>query len=301
MKRWPWKRIARAAGVAALAGTLLLSGALAFGIAADDLARVRAFAQAARNWQENPDYRNVADEYATLGSDAMATRALGMSAEEIVMGFRSLPGLPRYLSAHVTSTPHYRAFSSGELAAYLHLTGEQGVADGVNMIEDLGRRERLSDEQIVGFLRGFKLPLSIATDQGAVAGVRRLLADVDAAQPFSIRGDVVQRLRPHIQTIAAEAEIPADVETMTRPQQKRVFHALDDHVKQYDQELWRTKQVSDFLGGIWAAGYGQIYVRAIEWMLRVRLAAQVMFVATVGACAWIVVRRVRSARQRPRS
>src|SRR5688572_6914446 len=159
--------------VAALALTLVVSAALGFGIGGGDVQRLRAFADAVRRWQANPDFRHVQREYVTLGVEAMRGRWLAVSAERIVIGFRSLPGLPLYLAVNESSAAHYRAFSTGELSAYLHLSGEQGVAGGVAMIEHLARRDPPTDAEIAAFLESFKLPVRIVTDAGAIAGVRR--------------------------------------------------------------------------------------------------------------------------------
>jgi hypothetical protein len=261
-----WKRAACAFAYSLLVVLMIFSGALGFGIRGADVDRMRTFAAAVRGWQTNPDFRDVQREYVTLGVDAMRGRLCGLAGEQVVMGFRSLPGLPPYLSVHESSAAHYRAFGSGEIAAYLHLTSEQGIGDAIVMIEDLARRETLSDADIIAFLRGFKLPLDVVTDGGAIASVRRLLADVEASRPFVVRGEIASRLR-----------------SILKPD--TIFSDFDDVVKQADIELWRAKQVSDFLAGIWAQGYGQIYLTGIEWMLRIRLWARVIFVIGVALIA----------------
>ena len=252
---------------------MLVSAALGFGIRSSDVTRMQDFAGAVRRWQTNPDFRQVQREYVTLGVVAMHARWWGVSGERVVMGFRSLPGLPLYLAASDSSAAHYRAFADGEVPAYLHLTSEQGVEDGLRMIEDLGGRERLDDADIVRFLDGFKLPIRVATDTGAVASVRRLLADTQQPpRAFVVRGgDVVNALRRHV---------GGDVRTMRQ---------LDDEIRAADPELWRTKQVGDFLGGIWAQGYGQIYVTGIDWLMSIRNAARFVLLAAALLLAGLIV------------
>lgn len=212
-------------------------------------------------------------EYVALGVAAMRGRWWGVSGEGVVMSFRSLPGLPLYLALHESSGAHYRAFSQGELAAYLHLSSEQGLEDGLRMIEDLGRRDVLPDADIVQFLDSFKLPAPIVTDAGAIASVRRLLADTQRPpRPFLVRGDLIAALRRHIEQHAVTMAV------------------LDDDIRRDDLELWRTKQVSDFLAGVWAQGYGQIYVSGIDWLIRIRNAARVALVVTLALLAWLVAR-----------
>ena len=286
------KRFGRIVAIGTLAALLIASGGIGFGLGRDDVARARAFADAVRNWQKNPDFRNVQREYVTLGVDAMRARMCGASGETIVMAFRSLPGLPEYLRVSPTSAAHYRAFGSGDLAAYLHLTGEQGVGDAIVMIEELGRREVVTDAEAVAFLQGFKLPWPVATDAGAIASVRSLLRDVDGSQTFAIRDDVARRLRELV---------GQDVFNMTRQEQAIEFLSFDREVKARDPELWRAKQVSDFLAGIWAQSYGQVYLSGIEWMLRLRLVARVIFIAAVLAAAAWIARRIKLSRSGPAS
>jgi len=274
--------------------TLIVSAALGFGISSRDVQRLRAFGDAVRRWQTNPDFRDVQREYVALGVEAMRGRWLAVSAERIVMGFRSLPGLPKYLSVNESSAAHYRAFSTGEMSAYLHLTGEQAIPNGVAMVEDLAQHNPPSDGDIVAFLDGFKLPVKIVTDAGAIASVRRLLADTQLPpRPFRIRDNLVTAMQPCI---------PMELTTMSRDQQAAALRRFDDDIKRADPELWRTKQVSDFLCGIWAQGYGQIYLDGIDALLRIRLIARIVFaIALAAAVAWLVVRsrRARLMARRP--
>ena len=272
----------RKARVAALVFTVIVSAALGFGISGRDVQRLNAFGDAVRRWQTDPDFRAVQREYVTLGVESMRGRWLAVPAERIVLGFRSLPGLPIYLSVNESSAAHYRAFSTGEMSAYLHLTSEQGVAAALGMLEDLGRRDSLSDGEIVSFLSGFKLPVPVTTDSGAIASVRRLLADTQhPPRAFTIRGDVAAQLRRHVD---------ANVDRMTRAEQAAAMNAFDATIRAADPELWRTKQVSDFLGGIWAQGYGPIYLDGIEWLLRIRAAARVVLVIALLLTTCLVLR-----------
>jgi hypothetical protein len=263
--------------------TLIVSAALGFGISSRDVQRLHAFGDAVRRWQTNPDFREVQREYVTLGVEAMRGRWLAVSAERIVMGFRSLPGLPKYLSVNESSAAHYRAFSTGEMSAYLHLTGEQAIPNGVAMVENLAQRNPPSDGDIVAFLDGFKVPVKIVTDAGAIASVRRLLADTQLPpRPFTIRDNLATAMAPYI---------PTDLATMSRDAQAAALRRFDDDIKRADLELWRTKQVSDFLCGIWAQGYGQIYLDGIDALMRIRLIARIAFtIAFAAAVVWLIVR-----------
>jgi hypothetical protein len=263
-----------------LALVVALTAALGFGMGATDSRRVNAFRDAVQRWQVNPDYRLVSAEYVTLGVEAMQARVCGLSAGTLVMGFRSIPKLPEHLAVNDTSAAHYEAFSRGEVSAYLHLAGEQGFAEGVDLFERLARRQPLSDEDIVAFLAGFKLPVPTVSDAGAVAGVRRLLADVGTA-PLIVRSEIGTPLRTHV---------AGNLGTMTRSEQGAAFAQLDAGVRSVDVELWRAKQVNDFLAGIWAQGYGQIYLDGINAFFRLQRAARVICVLTLAAGVWLMVR-----------
>jgi hypothetical protein len=276
----------RRAVVITLALVAALAAAVGFGMSSSDARRVRTFADAVRGWQHDPDYRAVSTEYVKLGVEAMQARLCGISAGHVVMGFRSIPGLPDYLAVSDTSAAHYDAFSRGELSAYLHLSSEQGIADGVAMVEQLGRRKPLTDEDVVTFLRGFKLPVPTVTDAGAIAGVRRLLNDIGSTttKPFIVRGDVATSLVSCVE---------GNLATMTRPQQAAAFAEFDSHVRATDPELWRSKQVSDFLAGVWAQGYGQIYLDGINGFFRVQSAARVICFALLLVIAVVLLKAKR--------
>jgi hypothetical protein len=261
---------------------LIISAALGFGFSGRDVQRMRAFGDAVQRWQTNPDFRDVQREYVTRGVEAMRGRWLAVSAERIVMGFRSLPFLPDTLSVNPSSAAHYRAFSTGELSAYVYLTGEQGIPNGVAMVENLGQRNPPpTDADIVAFLEGFKLPVKIVTDAGAIASVRRLLTDTQTPpRPFVIRDNLVAAMQPYL---------PAGLPRMSRDAQSLALRGLDDDIRRANPELWRTKQVSDFLGGIWAQGYGPIYCDGIDWLMRIRTSARVVCAITLVLLCWLFV------------
>lgn len=271
----------------------VVCAAVGFGILPADLRKIETFAAGVSRWQKDPDFRVVEREYVSSGVAAMQARWCGVSARSIVMGFRSLPGLPDSLAVSKGSAAHYRAFATGELSAYLHLTGEQGVPAGVEMIESLGKLPAIADGDIVRFLTGFKLPVPVATDAGAIASVRRLIENVRPATPLVARGDIVASLRSQANELAKSLNVPADPDAMTREQQHLVLDRLDDYVHQTNRELWRTKQVADFLSGIWARGYGQIYLDGIEWLWRIQRVARIAFAIALFILSAALVRRLR--------
>ena len=76
---------------------------------------------------------------------------------------------------------------------------------------------------------------------------------------------------------------PVDPERMSFSQQHQIWRSLDEEVRRTDPELWRTKQLSDFLAGIWSEGYGQIYCQGIDVLMLLRRAGQVIFVLAIAA------------------
>jgi hypothetical protein len=273
--------------VAATLGiVVVVTGALGFGLLPSDAVRLRSFGDAVRRWQANPDHRAVAHEYVTLGVEAMQARWCGVPARDVVMAFRSLPGLPEHLAVNDTSAAHYDAFARGELSAYFHLTGEQGIANGIGMIEQLATHgDVLTDDQIVAFLASFQLPVPTVTDAGAIAGVRRLLADVQPNMPPPLtRTDIAARLLSRVEKNLA---------TMTRAEQTAAFATYDAHIRATDPQPWRSKQISDFLAGIWAQGYGQIYLDGINGFFAIQRLARIVFVIALLTCLAIWTKRRR--------
>src|SRR5688572_2719932 len=291
-RRW-MRRVAAWTLRVALVLTTALLLCVGFGTGAADRARLRAFAEAVERWGRDPDFCDVSREYVTLGHEAMSARCCGVSAARVVMALRSVPGIPKAYSVNPTSGTHYDAFERGPLSAYLHLSSEQGVADGVRMLEELSRAGEVSDERIRAMLGSFDLEHRPPTDAGAVASVRRLVADVQPSRTLVIRDSVPGRLAPHVATVARRRGAPTDPTRMTREQQRLVWAALDAYVRDADEELWRTKQVSDFLGGIWAHGFGRIYQSLIEWVLWLQQLARVAGVMLACVVAVLVVRGVR--------
>jgi hypothetical protein len=274
--------------MAALGSILLVSAAVGFGVSREDRSSLREFAAAVGRWQRDPDFRAVQREYVERGTRAMQARWCGLSARTVVMGFRSLPGLPRSLAATDASDAHYQAFARGPLSAYLHLSGEQNMGDGVPMIAALARQSAVTDSDVVAFLSSFKLPVPTVTDAGAVAGVRAMLRDIGRTPLMT--APLATLLTPRIEELARRQGAPAEVGKMTPRQQQRVLAQLDGWLRARDPEAWATKQASDLLSGIWAQGYGTYYARGIHWLLRIQAVAKVVFVLACGAMIMLLRR-----------
>jgi hypothetical protein len=262
---------------------------LGFGMPAADRQRIDDFQQAVNRWQVDPDFRQVQSDYVRLGSRAMQAHWWGVPIGRVVMGFRSIPGLGETYAINAGSASHYADFTAGPLAAYLHLTGEQGLDMGLDLVAKLAASGPPTDPHVRAILRSFNLPVPVATDRGAVQSVRDLLSDIDPAKPFSAPAPIGDALRQHIAALA-----PGDPSQLTFDQQLTVFARLDDRIRASDPQLWRTKQVSDFLGGIWAQGYGQFYAAGVTWLYRLRWGARIGLVLILLA----TVEYVRRARRR---
>jgi hypothetical protein len=254
---------------------LLIGGLIvASSINGADADRLQAFVNAVNRWQSNPDFRRVESEYVTLSHEALQTRPFGVSPTRIIMGLRSLPGVPEDIRVNPDSERHYIDFTSGRLTAYLKLCSEQGVKMVVDSLNEMGRTPDLTDERILEFLNAFKLDWPVAHDAGAIASVRRLLADTDAARPYEVQETVEKSLQSHVDAITASLNWPQDIYRLTSEQQDYVLDHLDDQVKRTEPELWRTKQISDFLSGIWGQAYGHVYASVIRAVLTAHFVAE---------------------------
>ena len=278
---------------------LLLSLIGGFGSFPGDAAQVAAFRHAVDRWQHNPDFRAVAIEYSILSNRAMRTRVALLRPGRILMFLRSVPYLPPELAVNPTSALHYENFTRGPLSAYLHLCSEQGLEDFAPVIDALAKKENPTDDDIRQFLRSFNLPWPTATDAGAVQSVRAMLHDI-GPQPLTIRSRIAAPLQPHVRALAHRLAIPDDPKSMTPAQQLLILNALDAEVKAADPALWRTKQASDLLSGIWAQGYGQIYARAIDGVNTAQLLLRLLSLLLLAALTLPpILRRQRNRHREP--
>jgi hypothetical protein len=149
------------------------------------------------------------------------------------------------------------------------------------MIESLGRADELTDERAVAFLKSFNLQVAVVTDEGAVRSLRALLRDIEAPRPLVIRTKIDRLLLP---------VLGVDPREMSLNEQHELWRTLDERVRAAHDELWRTKQLSDFLSGIWAQTYGQIYCDGIVWFQRLRSAAQALSLLLIALMIWALKR-----------
>jgi hypothetical protein len=239
-----------------------------------DVASIRFFDEGVDRWQTNPEFRAVAIDYCIRGSQAMSIHPAMIPAERIIMAIRSIPGLPREFAVNPTSELHYRNFTRGPLCAYMHLCAEQDLPDYVPLVEALGKKKAAAPVDERAFLEAFKMDFGVTKDAGALQSVESLIRDADASRPFAIRQNIPGLLVPHIAAIAQELHFPANPADMTIDQQQAVLERLDDYVRAHDPELWRTKQVSDFCGGIWAQVFGPPYTILLHPALKIHRASE---------------------------
>jgi hypothetical protein len=251
-------KIARATWIVAF--VLCLAAALS--VSPSDEAAARGFLEQAGRWQNNPEFRGVAMDYCVRGSRALRTRPFMIPARSLVLGVRSLPGMPKQYAVNETSFAHYDAFSRGPLSAYLFLCDEQSVPSFVSALEDVGLRGEPRR-----FLDAFHMDAPVCKDAGAVSSVTALVRDTSADKPFVRRENVGPMLLPHVGAVARELGVPEDPKSMTPDQQGAVLERLDDSVRAADPELWRTTQLNDFCCGVWAPVCGPEYSYVITPLL----------------------------------
>jgi len=268
---------------------LLLVGMI-FGISPDDEAAMRTFQIAAVRWQHNPEFRALVVEYCIFADSALRARPFLIPGQKLVMTARSLPFAPHRYAVNPTSRKHYSKFSSGPLVAYLFLSGEQSVDQFVGILESVSRKPQPTQDDLVQFLQAFHMEYPVCQDAGARQSVATLIRDTRSQQPFTVRKDVGSLLLPHVRALAAELEFPPEPEQMTPEQQITLLLRLDDYVKQHDYELWRTKQLNDFAGGVWAQVYAPHYHLIIGPALAVR---QVGTCGLILMLLWALLRRPR--------
>lgn len=225
-------------------------------------------------------------QYCILGSAATRTRLLFIQTGSVVMALRSIPMLPKRFAVNPTSRSHYDDFGRGRLCAYLHLCGEQSVSDVESVLERAAIKTDSSDAGVHEFLDTFKMDFPMVKDRGAMRSAAALIADTDARRPFLIRTNVGPLLRSDIAGVAGELGMPSDPWRMNPAEQETVLDRLDGYVRRHDPELWRTKQVSDFAGGVWAQVFGPAYNELIKPVLVVEKGCQIGLLILLGCLVW---------------
>jgi hypothetical protein len=274
---------------------LILTGLIGFGVGDGDCAALSGFTRAANRWQVDPEFRTVAVEYSEKGSTAMRVRPFLIPARREIMAIRSIPGLPKEFAVNPTSRAHYENFSRGPLCAYLHLASEQDVHMWLPVVEQIGQKTDRTDADLRAWLDDRKMDFPIAKDAGAVQSLSALLTDTDAGRPFEGPTDMSTALARPIKAIAESLNFPTEPAAMTPAQQQAVLERLDGYVRRHDYELWRTKQVNDFCGGIWAQVFGPPYNDLLVPFLFVHAACRFVFVVLLVV---LVVRQAALIRRR---
>ncbi|HET6250768.1 MAG TPA: hypothetical protein VFE47_23970 [Tepidisphaeraceae bacterium] len=256
------------------------------GLTGNDEAADRTFLKAVDQWQTDPEFRAVAMEYSTRGSDATRTHLFGIPARRVVIALRSLPFLPKEYAVNPTSRKHYEDFARGPLSAYLHLCSEQDVKDMAGIFTEAAQKSTRSDGDLRHVLDGFKMDFPVAKDQGALRSVDAVLRDTHAAGGFPIHENIDGDLLAPIAELAGELHIPADPEKMTADQQRAVFDRLDSYVHARDEELWRTKQINDFCSGVWAQVYGPPYKTCVVPVVWMHTIGETLLIVLLLILAW---------------
>lgn len=288
--------------------TLVFCAIGTFGVLDHDETVFLSFADAGNRWQVNPEFRTAAMEYCIKGSAATRARFMGISAGRVVMFIRSLPGIPQRYAVNPTSQKHYDDFSRGPLSGYLHLCDEQKVpamvalveSEGRKVVESQGTNIDLSPAAMGQLLSTFRMDAPVVNDDGARQSTAAVFRDTEVfgnngiCRPFKVRDSIVPLLDGPIRDIAAELHVPGDPNDMTPLQQQWVLDRLDSYVHAHDPELWRTKQLSDYFGGIWAQVYGPDYNMLIIPIMNIHKWSPLILVMLLGLLGIITARRLRS-------
>ncbi|MDB5296322.1 MAG: hypothetical protein JWO31_2305 [Phycisphaerales bacterium] len=295
-------RAAQWAARLAFALLLFLALLLGFGTSSADLGRLQAFVDSVDNWQRNSEFRQVTTQYVTRSSDALRTHPYRILAADWIVWIRSQSFVKKEFAINPTSRVHYANFSKGPLSAYLHLCTEIDLLSEDGTGGYLGEFEGKFGKSAGGptaadasaWLAGMKWDFPVVSDAGAAQSVRSAVADARPDKPFTVRvRHIDDALRPHIAAVAADLGAPADPAAMTADQQYAVFDRLDARVRQDDPELWRTKQVSDFVGGIWGQVFSKPYLVLLSPYLMLADAGRWSAVVLLVALVWWRGRRRR--------
>lgn len=287
MPKWNhnrWRRLGRYGFLAVLA----LIGLVALGISGADEAAFRGFDEATARWQANPEFRAVAIDYCVRGSRAMRTRPMGVPSRRVIVALRSIPGLPNDIAVNPTSRLHYENFTRGPLSAYLHLCSEQQVDQFIGVFEAAGQKREPGEANLRQVLDAFHMDFPVCKDAGALQSAGTVIRESDAYRRFAIRGNVGPLLLPHIAALSATLHLPADPRDLSPDEQAAVLDRLDGYVRVHDPELWRTKQISDFCGGIWAQVFSPPYVKLLTAAIAVHRWCQYAFaLLLIGWVVWL--------------
>jgi hypothetical protein len=291
-----WIRAAAGRVAMFLAWAIVLAAlAIGFGIDSEDVRALREFCDGVERWQRGPEFRRVGYEYVTLSHTAMNATPWGVPATSLIMGIRSIPGLGPEYAVSDTSQAHYDNFTRGELSAYLHLCGEQTMDWVIRELHAIATRGA-SDDDVRRFLQSWKMNRPVADDAIAIAGVKRLIMEIDAADPLPSRTHVEPELEAAAAGLASRLGLSPDDQRLTREQQREVFQKLDDDIRQRDAQLWRYKQISDLCSGIWAQTFGQDYTMVIRPVIAARQVGRIA--GPVGLVGLMLLRwRRRKARE----
>ena len=286
----------------AVAVIFIVALLLGFGLFPTDQTRLSTFVDSVHQWQRNTEFRQVAMQYVTRGSDAMRSEPMGIRSAEWIMWIRSLPVMPKEFAVNDTSRAHYENFSKGPLSAYLHLCTEvellnkDGGGGYLGEFEGrFGKSAQPTNDEVRDWLKGLKWDYPVIHDDGAVQSLQAAIADIEPYKPLKIRVRHIDGLlKPHISAIAAELKLPSgDVGQMSPEHQYAVFDRLDPYLRQNDRELWRTKQVSDVCGGIWGQVFSPPYLELLGPYLKIAAVARWVTIAMLAMFLWMKIRQVR--------
>ncbi len=277
-------------GITILVMVTLYHVIFGFGIASRDVIRLKRFVDVLNASQTNPDFRKVVDGYCVEGSEVLRGAFWWVRAPQVVMIYRAyFARSGEEIVDEPGSKLHYEEFAKGALSSYLMLCSEQGLDEWAPVFESLGS-QGITDDSARAFLQSFKMEEPVVTDRGAIDSVRRLHEDVGLSRPLAIRSaeEFTAKISALIPTLAAEVQVPPELNAMSPEQQLAAYRELDAVVRRTDFELWRVKQCSDFLAGVWGQTYGLQYKRNIEPFLIKRDRSRLIAAICVGLLVLLV-------------
>jgi hypothetical protein len=261
-----------------------------FGIDGEDAQALGEFCKGVERWQSEPDFRQVADEYVRLSHAAMNSTPFGIRATNLIMAIRSIPGLGPKYAVSPTSQAHYDDFSRGELSAYLHLCGEQTMDWAIRDLQGIAQRGA-DDADVKRFLDSWHMNRPVISDAGAIAGVKRLLVEIDPTA-IETKPHVAGELQSAATDLASRLGYSNDARRLMREQEHKVFERLDADIRVHNVALWRQKQISDLCCGIWAQTFGGDYVMVIAPTLAARKVGRIAGPVTITVLLLLGTKRI---------
>lgn len=206
---------------------------------------VHKFMDTAKTWNPNRDPREMASEYAAVGSPASSLSVGGLHPADIAKAYAGISG-NTWTPGH---TEHYEQFQHGPMTGYLlrhkeFMEGGMKTPHGATFADV----ERGAQDPSVG------LP-SAPDFAGHLTALHR---DV-AGHPIHLDPTVLQALQGRANEVSEALGYPADISKLTPEQEVHVFQNFSPYVQANDPALFANKQVLDYAAGTEVPHAGGLY------------------------------------------